>query len=89
MLSLGVFANEVQVKIPGMVCQMCLFGMRTHFKDSVKDPKKDVHIDFDKGILSLKNLSPLTDDEIKARVEKAGYNAKEIIRVKKYGKKSS
>ena len=77
----GVFAGKVQVSVPGMVCQMCVQGMRKAFKDSVLNPKADVVVDLNKKMLSLNLKNSLSDMEIKQRVKNAGYNAKKITRL--------
>ena len=80
---IGTFADlpkQVEVSVPGMVCQMCVHGMRKTFKDSVKDPKKDIMVDLDKKIVSLNLAKSLSDADIKQKVKDAGYNAVAIRR---------
>lgn len=72
------FAKTVKVEVPGMVCQMCVQGMKKNFSEVVKDANKDVMVDLDSKIVTLNLSKEITDDEIKERVKNAGYNAKKI-----------
>jgi copper chaperone CopZ len=71
-------AEKVIVEVPGMVCQMCVQGMKKNFKSAVIDADKDVLVDLDKKTVTVNLKSKITDDEIKKRVNDAGYNAKKI-----------
>ena len=84
-LSFFTFAEEakmktyqVSVKVPGMVCQMCVQGMRKNFKTVVKDMEKDITVDLDKKIVRLNLIKKIDNKEIEKRVKDAGYNAKKI-----------
>lgn len=72
------FAEKVVVKVPGMVCQMCVQGMKKNFKSAVVNPDKDVVVDLDKKTVTVDLKNKISDDEIKERVRNAGYNAEEI-----------
>ncbi len=76
-------AETIKVHVPGMVCQMCVQGMQKQFKSAVNDAETDVQVDLDEKIVTLKTKVPITDDDIKKRVQNAGYNAKRIIRIDK------
>ena len=69
---------KVTVDVPGMVCQMCVFGMKKNFKSVVEDNEKDVIVDLEKKTVTLNLKSKISDEEIKKRVSDAGYNAKSI-----------
>lgn len=75
---LSVSASDVMIKVPGMVCQMCVQGMRKGFKDVVNDPRKDVLVNLENKTVSLKLKNKITDDEIKKRIKDAGYNVSKI-----------
>lgn len=75
------FAEKVQIHVPGMVCQMCVQGMQKQFKTAVKDPEKDVLVDLDTLLVTINTIKPISDKEIKERVNNAGYNAKAITRL--------
>lgn len=76
-----VSANRVIVSVSGMVCQMCVHGMRKVFKDSVKDAEKDVQVDLGKKTVTLSLVTALSDEDIKKRVVQAGYQANKITRL--------
>ena len=80
--SLMAFAERVVVSVPGMVCQMCVQGMKKAFKNAVENPNKDILVDLDTKMVTLNLKTILTDDEIKERVKGTGYNAKKIERTK-------
>jgi copper chaperone CopZ len=80
---MSVFAQtNVKIDVPGMVCQMCVFGMKKNFKSVVKDAEKDVVVDLDKKTVVVNLKEKITDEEIKKRVNDAGYNAKKITWLK-------
>lgn len=76
------FAQKIVVDVPGMVCQMCVQGMKKNFKSAVNDPEKDVLVDLDKKTVTVQLKAKISEDEIKERVQNAGYNAKTITWVK-------
>lgn len=76
----SALSKEVVVSVPGMVCQMCVHGMRKAFKDAVKNANQDVHVDLASKRLRLNLSAQLSDDEIKQRVRNAGYKAQAITR---------
>lgn len=77
-----VQAETVKIHVPGMVCQMCVQGMQKQFGNAVKDKEKDILVDLDTKVVTVKTLNPITDEDIKKRVNNAGYNAKTITRIK-------
>lgn len=85
----GVQAGQVSVHVPGMVCQMCVQGMRKAFKDVVTTPDKDITVDLEAKMVHLNLKSTLNDDEIKKRIRSTGYKAKSIERKKKSDKKTN
>lgn len=91
LISFSAFAETVKIHVPGMVCQMCVQGMQKQFKSAVKDAEKDVLVDLDTKVVTITTVNPITDKDIKERVNNAGYNAEKITRVndKKNEKKKS
>ena len=69
---------KVKVDVPGMVCQMCVFGMNKNFSEVVVDKETDVIVDLEKKTVTLNLKEKITDEEIKRRVIDAGYNAETI-----------
>ena len=72
------FAKKIVVDVPGMVCQMCVQGMKKNFKTAVVNPEKDVIVDLDKKTVTVTLTKNISEKEIKKRVEDAGYNATKI-----------
>lgn len=72
------FAQKVVVEVPGMVCQMCVQGMKKNFKTAVENSDKDVVVDLDKKTVTVNLKEKISDEEVKKRVADAGYNAKKI-----------
>lgn len=81
-LSLNVFAEKIVVTVPGMVCQMCVQGMKKNFKTVVKSSDKDVIVDLDKKTVTVNLKEKISEKEIRKRVNDAGYNAKAITWIK-------
>ncbi|NCN27950.1 heavy-metal-associated domain-containing protein [bacterium] len=82
LLSTSAFATTIEVKVPGMVCQMCVQGMKKAFKKYVANADKDILVDLDTKIVTLTPNTEITDEQIKSGVKDAGYNADEINRKK-------
>ena len=83
LFSTTLFAQaNVKIDVPGMVCQMCVFGMKKNFKSVVNDPEKDVIVDLEKKTVVVNLKEKITEDEIKKRVNDAGYNAQKITWLK-------
>ncbi|MGB0454819.1 MAG: hypothetical protein ACPGJV_14005 [Bacteriovoracaceae bacterium] len=59
----------VQVKIPAMVCQVCVHNIKSVFKSKVENTETDVEINLKTKIVSLKLLEKLSDEEIRTLVE--------------------
>jgi len=79
LISTSLFAQtNVKIDVPGMVCQMCVFGMKKNFKSVVSDAEKDVIVDLEKKTVVVNLKEKISEDEIKKRVNDAGYNAKKI-----------
>ena len=77
-LNVAMAGPKVKVDVPGMVCQMCVFGMKKNFSAVVLDKEKDVIVDLEKKTVTLNLKSKISEEEIKKRVSDAGYNAKTI-----------
>ena len=86
-INLAFPSEKIKVEVPGMVCQMCVQGMRKNFKSAVENPDKDVIVDLDKKTVTVTLKKEISEDEIKQRVKDAGYNAKKISWFDKVKKK--
>lgn len=81
LMSFFVQAEKIEIHVPGMVCQMCVQGMQKQFKTAVKDAEKDVIVDLETMLVTVTTIEPISDKDIKERVNNAGYNAKKITRL--------
>lgn len=86
-ISFAFSGAKIKVEVPGMVCQMCVQGMRKNFKSAVENPEKDVIVDLDKKTVTVNLKKEISEEEIKQRVKDAGYNAKKISWFDKVKKK--
>ena len=78
-LSSSVFAGvKVKIDVPGMVCQMCVFGMQKNFSSAVENAEKDVIVDLDNKTVIVDLKEKISEEDIKKRVNDAGYNAETI-----------
>ena len=77
----SALGEKISIQVPGMVCQMCVQGMRKVFKNDVSNPGRDVSVDLDKKLVHVNLSNTLSDSEIKKRIKNAGYNVKTITRL--------
>lgn len=75
--------KKVSISVPGMSCQMCVHGIKKHFKSVVKNVDEDINVDLGSDMVFLNLSKEITEEEIKKRIKDAGYNAKEITWAKK------
>ena len=78
LITFSVFSQEVTVETPGIVCQMCVYGLKKHFKSVVDNPDKDIIVDLDKKFVKVNLKTKISEDDIKKRVKDAGYEAGKI-----------
>ena len=55
---------KVKVDVPGMVCQMCVFGMKKNFSEVVEDKEKDVIVDLELKTVTVHLKEKISEDEI-------------------------
>ena len=70
--------KTVLVNVPGMVCQMCVQGMKKNFSSVVADSETDVIVDLDKKTVKVTFNTDVTEELIKEKVNDAGYNAETL-----------
>ena len=76
---LGIFADEVTVKVDGMVCSFCSQGLTKAFK--AESGVDSVEVDLDKKIVALKTKSSSpTDERIRQIVIDSGFKVQGIER---------
>jgi mercuric ion binding protein len=79
-MSTNVFADEISVKVQGMVCSMCAQGIKKKFSE-IKEVKT-IDVNLDQKVVSIlteegKNID---DKTIKKIITEAGYNVANIER---------
>lgn len=74
------FAEEVKVKVSGMVCSMCAQGIQKKFKG--EEAVKELKVDMDKKLVTIHTHEgkTLPDERISKLISEAGYNVAEISR---------
>lgn len=79
-LSLTAFAEEVNVKVSGMVCSMCAQGIQKKF--SGETSVKELKVDMDAKLVTIHTHDgkTITDDTINKLISEAGYNVAGITR---------
>ena len=77
-INISLSASSVLIKVPGMVCQMCVQGMQKGFQHVVFNARKDVKVDLEKKTVLLNLNKKISDKEIKKIVKDAGYNVSNI-----------
>lgn len=77
--AMSTIGKTVKVDVPGMVCQMCVQGMKKNFSSLVNNPEEDVLVDLDNKTVTVKFNSEVTEELIKEKIQDAGYNANVII----------
>lgn len=76
----NVMAEEINVKVQGMVCSMCAQGIEKKFK-ALKEVK-ELDVDLDQKFVKIKTHDGQTvnDEQIKNVIKEAGYNVSGIER---------
>lgn len=74
------FAEEITIKVNGMVCSMCAQGIQKKF--SKLSEVKNLSVDLDTKIVSVttKDGQSVNDTTIKEIISEAGYNVQSIER---------
>jgi copper chaperone CopZ len=80
MLSVSSFAEEITVKVNGMVCSMCAQGIQKKFK--ALPEVKSLDVDLDKKFVKIisQDNTKLSDETITNLIKEAGYHVERIER---------
>jgi len=80
LLSLSAYANEINVKVSGMVCSMCAQGIKKKF--SKIDSIKEINVNLDTKLVQIqtKDAQNITDEQINEVIKEAGFNVSNIER---------
>lgn len=76
----SVRAEDITVKVNGMVCSLCAQGIQKKFK--AISSVQEIKVDLSSKLVSIKtqNANDLADDKIKIIITEAGYNVASIER---------
>ena len=88
LVSSSAFGATFKADIKGMVCQMCVMGMRKSFGPYVKHKEKDINVNLDDSTLTVRLKEKMEEEKILSLVKDAGYNAENITWIKDNAKKS-
>ena len=80
LLTTTAFAEEINVKVNGMVCSMCSQWIKKKFKDEAGVTIKDVNLDEKLVKISVADGSKIEDSRITKLIEEAGYHVSGIER---------
>jgi copper chaperone len=80
-LSLNVFASNVEVDINGMTCGMCVDAITRELKATEKTERVSVKLEDKKATFAEVKGKKLSDAEIRAAIKKAGY---EVLKIRRY-----
>ncbi len=80
MMSVSSFAEEINVKVNGMVCSMCAQGIQKKFKTLPE--VKSLDVDMDKKVVKIisQDNTKLSDEIITNLIKEAGYHVERIER---------
>jgi copper chaperone CopZ len=80
-LSLNVFASNVEVDINVMTCGMCVDAITRELKATEKTERVSVKLEDKKATFAEVKGKKLSDAEIRAAIKKAGY---EVLKIRRY-----
>lgn len=80
-LSLNVFASNVEVDINGMTCGMCVDAITRELKSTDKTERVSVKLEDKKATFAEVKGKKISDAEIRTAIKKAGY---EVVKIRRY-----
>lgn len=78
--SIGALASRVEVEVKGMTCGMCVSSITKELESTEKVSGISVNLDDKKARFEEVKGKKISDSEIKAAIQKAGYEAVKISR---------
>lgn len=71
-------SKQIKVKVDGLSCPFCAYGLEKNFKKI--DGVSDIKINIKKGTLSfaIQKGKTISEEQIKKKVEQAGFTPREI-----------
>jgi len=72
-------SSEVKVRVDGLSCPFCAYGLEKKLNDL--DGVESIIIDFEEGlvVLQVTDSENISEEEIRTKIEKAGFTPREIV----------
>jgi len=72
-------SNEVKIRVDGLSCPFCAYGLEKKLNDL--DGVESINIDFEEGlvVLQVTDSENISEEEIRTKIEKAGFTPREIV----------
>ena len=72
-------SSEVKVRVDGLSCPFCAYGLEKKLNEL--DGVESINIDFEEGlvVLQVTNSENISEEEIRTKIEKAGFTPREIV----------
>jgi len=80
LFSSAVYAETVKVDVNGMVCSMCIQGIKKKFGNVEHVTEVDVNLDNKVVTLTTHGKNDVSDETIKKLITEAGYDVVKIAR---------
>lgn len=80
LFAMNSFAEEVKIKVSGMVCSMCAQGIQKKFSKEEAVHHLSVNMDEKIVLIQTKDGKQISDETIKKLISEAGYNVAAIER---------
>jgi len=76
-------SSEVKVRVDGLSCPFCAYGLEKKLNDL--DGVESINIDFEEGLVVLQVIDSenISEEEIRTKIEEAGFTPREIVFSKK------
>ena len=68
-------SSEVKVRVDGLSCPFCAYGLEKKLNEL--DGVESINIDFEEGLVVLQEN--ISEEEIRTKIEKAGFTPREIV----------
>lgn len=72
-------SSEVKVRVDGLSCPFCAYGLEKKFNDL--NGVESINIDFEEGlvVLQVTDSENISEEEIRTKIEEAGFTPREIV----------
>jgi copper chaperone CopZ len=78
--SFSTLADEIEVKVNGMVCSLCAQGVEKKFKSHAEVKSIEVNLDNKLVRIETQEGKDLSDEVVKSIIQEAGYHVAKIER---------